>query len=1230
MKISGLRYHYRLLLLALLFLAGGMFFESRQVKRMHKHLLLEHFQHQVKKRETAMTGMMEVLLRKAEEKRGSFLEMLDAKEQEVLEKDQIALFLFVKDSLVYWSNNTVSIEKTDRPDETRPALVYAGNGWYVTRSIRKDSVKVRGFQLIRREYKYENKYLKPRFFRGAGIGDTYRLSTVPVENGFPVESVEGEFLFSLEPVAVNDPLLLRLLSAISYLAAFIFFFLWMVRYVRMRRKSRGWILLLAFAAFAGIYFLMIKYELPRSVFSLPLFSPYYFAISDLIPSLGVLFVISLFAFSLSYLYWLIVPHREKGERRTTLLRVFGGSLATSFFFLSLVEVMYYLIMNSSISFEPFRILNVTPQSVAGFLSLGMLMMSFLLLTDKVLQVAGRPSAQLVGVMLVAALLSCALSRFLLGYHVRWLGLIVFILFVIALWSRQRSLYAGLILTAFFTGLFAAWFVLDQSFEKEKENMKVLAVSLGAEHDPVAELMIDDISDRISRDPELHYIMRKGAFSSRDVDDVRTYLTLKYFKGYWNKYDLSVYLCNPQDVIMVNDEKEESCSGFFHLLTREIGTPLRDSSFFYLDYQNGQITYFGAFYYPSSVEGDTNGLYIQLDSRLLYEQLGYPELLLDETTSREMMPSPYSYAKYYGGRLVAQNGPYSYPLTDASFLRRCKGDFTFFQENGYSHLIYHENSPVVVVLSLPVRHFRDYLVSFSYLFIFFFLLYLIVFSRSLFRVRIHLRPVLLKQKIMLLSISLLLFTLLLIGAFSIVYNVRQFRTNHYNNLSEKILSVYVEMEHKLSYESRLDREWSSPGYPSLNDLLVKFSNVFYSDINLYDPSGILLATSRPEVFEEKLAGNRMNEEAFYHMSVLQESEFIHKESLGDLEYLSAYMPFLNNQGHLLAYLNLPYFTKQYVLTREISNMIVGIINYMVVLILLTIVLAVIISDKITTPLGIIREKIGRFRLGKDYEHIVYKEKDEIGSLVDAYNRMIDELARNVELLARSERETAWREMAKQVAHEIKNPLTPMKLSVQQLQRARKENKEDFDEMFNKLTGTLIEQIDRLSAIASAFSNFARLPKMKNEPVGLVKLLQDIIYLFRAQHDITFDLQLPDREEVWVFADKDLLESVFTNLIKNATQAIAGRQDGRIEVFFRFPEGGKVVRVYVRDNGEGIPEEIGERLFEPNFTTRSSGMGMGLAIVKKIVEDAGGRVWYETKEGEGTTFVVELFLYMRGHD
>jgi len=201
---------------------------------------------------------MKMLEEKARQVSGGYLELLDSDERARLEKKQIALFLFIKDSLVYWTDNKVSTSISTIDSRGDPALEYVGNGWYLTKVITRDSLTIQGFQLIRREYKYENKYLKPRFFRGAGLGDRYRLSTVPVENGFPVVTAEDEFLFSLVPVGANDPLLLRLLSALFYLSAFLFFFLWMVNYVRLRRQGRGWMLLLAAIVFGAIYLMMIK------------------------------------------------------------------------------------------------------------------------------------------------------------------------------------------------------------------------------------------------------------------------------------------------------------------------------------------------------------------------------------------------------------------------------------------------------------------------------------------------------------------------------------------------------------------------------------------------------------------------------------------------------------------------------------------------------------------------------------------------------------------------------------------------------------------------------------------------------------------------------------------------------------------------------------------------------------------------------------------------------------
>jgi nitrogen fixation/metabolism regulation signal transduction histidine kinase len=237
-------------------------------------------------------------------------------------------------------------------------------------------------------------------------------------------------------------------------------------------------------------------------------------------------------------------------------------------------------------------------------------------------------------------------------------------------------------------------------------------------------------------------------------------------------------------------------------------------------------------------------------------------------------------------------------------------------------------------------------------------------------------------------------------------------------------------------------------------------------------------------------------------------------------------------------------------------------------------------------------------------------------------MVDELTRSAELLARSERESAWREMAKQVAHEIKNPLTPMKLNVQHLERAWKDNPGEWEKNLKKITTTLVEQIDELSAIATEFSNFAQMPKANNVKLELKERISDVVGLFSKTAGIQFKTIFTDQETI-IFADKEQISRVFINLIKNAIQAVPDGRKGRVDIRLETADGFAVVKV--NDNGAGIPEELGDKLFQPNFTTRSGGMGMGLAIVKSIIENANGEISYETIMGKGTTFIVKLPLY-----
>jgi nitrogen fixation/metabolism regulation signal transduction histidine kinase len=256
-----------------------------------------------------------------------------------------------------------------------------------------------------------------------------------------------------------------------------------------------------------------------------------------------------------------------------------------------------------------------------------------------------------------------------------------------------------------------------------------------------------------------------------------------------------------------------------------------------------------------------------------------------------------------------------------------------------------------------------------------------------------------------------------------------------------------------------------------------------------------------------------------------------------------------------------------------------------------------------------------RLGKTNEKIEYSQKDEIGQLVHEYNRMVDELAESASRLAQSERESAWREMARQVAHEIKNPLTPMKLSVQHLQRTLKESADKA--MIDRITETLIQQIDSLSNIATAFSNFAKMPEAQPTRVDLKQVIEQVIDLYDDEGNIFLNA---DENDYPVFADRDQLSGVFSNLLKNAFQSVPGERRPRIEIFLR-REGGRII-TEIADNGSGIPEDQKDKIFIPNFTTKSSGMGLGLAIARNVVEEAQGTIWFSTHYGHGSSFFVSL--------
>ena len=272
----------------------------------------------------------------------------------------------------------------------------------------------------------------------------------------------------------------------------------------------------------------------------------------------------------------------------------------------------------------------------------------------------------------------------------------------------------------------------------------------------------------------------------------------------------------------------------------------------------------------------------------------------------------------------------------------------------------------------------------------------------------------------------------------------------------------------------------------------------------------------------LVSTRINAQAYYEIFENFQISYFQPEKIGQLSYLSAYRPIINNRGNYLGVINLPYFIKQDKYSQELSTIIVAFINLYVLLFLASIIVAVFIANQITRPLVVIQENLRKIELGKRNEPIRYSRKDEIGSLVKEYNKKVDELAVSADLLARSERESAWREMAKQIAHEIKNPLTPMKLNIQHLQRAKREGQQD-DKFLERVTSTLIEQIDNLSNIATEFSNFAKIPTARNQVFNLSEQLQKVIDLFETHSRVGIEFHSNGMEDIEVNADREQLST-----------------------------------------------------------------------------------------------------------
>ncbi len=418
----------------------------------------------------------------------------------------------------------------------------------------------------------------------------------------------------------------------------------------------------------------------------------------------------------------------------------------------------------------------------------------------------------------------------------------------------------------------------------------------------------------------------------------------------------------------------------------------------------------------------------------------------------------------------------------------------------------------------------------------------------------------------------LFLFLVIGVSTIFFLINRYNRNNQDRLSNSLKIVSGEINAQLNAYAavaNISRPVKQMPREDLDRIINSVAEIHNADINLYDLNGFLIVSSNPFIYTKGILSDQMNPLAYYYMNRLHSIEFFNQEKMGEISFQSIYCPLRDGRTTGTAYVNIPSFNTEYELNDEISRFLVTIINLNVFIFLIAGTIAVFLTNRITSSFSLISEKMREVNLSKTNEVIEWKKNDEIGGLIREYNKMVAQLGESATALAKSEREGAWREMARQVAHEIKNPLTPMKLSIQYLQKANNSEAPNVKELTANVAKTLVEQIDHLSKIASDFSQFAHIGNPVNEVVDLHELLSTLTSLYETMENVMFKW-VPVHGKILVYADKTQLNRLFTNLLQNALEACHDQETCAISLSEELKEDHILIRI--SDNGEGIPEQM----------------------------------------------------------
>ena len=1131
-----------------------------------------------------------------------------------LKEQNIDLSVFTGQIPIFWTSNAFNI----KPQYYKYARIEDHLGDYMV---------IKPYKYKYREFIFTYKPLKnPEFsFFGNQVSsiektNKFSLKGNPIENSITTD-IAGLPLFYLSIDSYFSPLY----WSIIFLLGVLIFFVAIYRLLSEQGHPRLAVLSISILLIY-IEVLLYKNHILWNLKSLNLFAPEIFASNGFAPSLGVLFFNSLLFFILLlYTNFQVSNLKIKSSpefrfRLWLLLLVLYAAFCPV-----LYTYMSKLVRDSSLSFDFYEIFLFNIYTVIaliiiflGFLSLYSLLS---LLTVHHLVDAKTKKTKVIVTLVIVII-----------FAITWWSTNVFLAIVSALTTalfyflEQNSNLSPnmrLLSRAAIPCVFASIVFHQITDEKDLAHRDTIGAKILLQNEKEPTIKLGKIEVDLSKDLGVidYYVCKdesKVDFESR--------IRQVYFSAFSDNYETSILDFDKRQ----NDFLEKNAYDYYDIDTLFNSRTCKPVSSHFTLVTQGKLK--GSFLGKFEAFSDSAfyGTYYILMKPKNDNAVGKLSQIFERSPMDALFnQNQYSYAIYSQGKLSRRYGSYKY-ITEIE-----PSKTNFYTKGDYTHYVYSDDLNNKIVISKPQRSWIQNISSFTLLalctVITFIIYYLIILARqALFKYRPTYNrrmrfmaflkrryrmpfwnKLYLSNKLQLYVVGVVFVTFL-----AILITTVQYFNNSYKSRQIKFLwDKSTDIANNLSTQTNIQAIFNQND----NGILYELSKYYNTDINLFEPNGKLIFSSNDKIYEQDLIGKIMRPDVYKKLTIGKQSGIINNEKLGNLNYIASYLSIFDNNLKLKGYINLPYFTNEQDLIREISNYSATLINLFALVFALTAILAYLIGQRIIRPLNTIRKEFGSVKLGKEYSPILYKNNDEIGLLINEYNKMLLELEASTNKLAESERQGAWREMAKQVAHEIKNPLTPMKLSLQHLQLVIQQGGDQMKERANKTANLIISQIESLAAMAEEFSSFAKMPEAQTEITDICQELSDACHLFNTEDKVKITKDIPNTS-VFVNVDQQQIGRVFNNILKNAIQSIPEDRIGEIHCQIELKNDQVLIRI--KDNGSGIPEELYPRIFSPNFSTKNSGMGLGLAMSKKIIEQFQGTISFKSETNVGTEFIIRL--------